>query len=138
MTYSSVELLAPVDTAWAQLQNLQTWEGVAGMEELENDTHDSAGNLTGFSFAIDTAVGRVNGRATVRPDKPAMTITGEQRGLAITLKVMLEEADTGSIAHIDAKSKATSMFSKPLELALNALLDSALDDEAAKIAERVN
>jgi len=104
---------------------------------MRDGTHDPDGNLTGFHFAMDTAVGRVNGEATVTGSKPAMTITGEQKGLAITLMVVLREADVGSTAMIDASSKATSFLAKPLELALNALLATALDDEAAKIAERV-
>ena len=79
----------------------------------------------------------MNGTALVTGDKPAMTITGEQKGLAITLSVVLQESGTGSIAQIDATSKATSFLSKPLEKALNLLLDSALDGEAALIAERV-
>lgn len=138
MTRTSIELVASVDDAWPQLQQLATWEGVAGIEDLEDGTHDADGNLTGFRFAMDTAVGRVKGKATVKGSKPAMTITGEQKGLAITLMIVLREADVGSTAMIDASSKATSFLAKPLELALNALLDNAIDDEAAKIAERVS
>ncbi len=138
MTRTSIELVASVDDAWPQLQQLATWEGVAGIEDLEDGTHDADGNLTGFRFAMDTAVGRVNGKATVVGSKPGMTITGEQKGLAITLMIVLREADVGSTAMIDASSKATSFLAKPLELALNALLDNAIDDEAAKIAERVS
>lgn len=138
MTRTSVELIADVDSAWAQLQNLDTWDGVAGMENLHAATHDAEGDLSSFKFSINTAVGRVNGKASVQAEKPAMTITGEQKGLAITLTVVLKAGDVGSTAMIEAKSKATSFLSKPLEVALNALLDSALDDEAAVIAERVS
>lgn len=138
MTRTSIELIASVDDAWPQLQQLATWEGVAGIEDLVDGTHDADGNLTGFRFSMDTAVGRVNGKATVEGAKPAMTITGEQKGLAITLTVVLRQADVGCTAMIDASSKATSFLAKPLELGLNALLDNALDDEAAKIAQRVS
>ena len=138
MARTSIELIAPVDEAWPQLQQLDTWEGVAGLEDLKGGTHDADGNLTGFSFAMDTAVGRVSGEASVTGTKPAMTITGEQKGLAITLAIVLRESEVGSVAMIDASSKATSFLAKPLELGLNALLDTALDNEAAKIASRVS
>ncbi len=137
MTRTSVDLVASVEDAWPQLQRLETWEGVAGIEDLRDGKHDADGNLQSFKFAMDTAVGRVDGKATVKSSKPGMTITGEQKGLAITLMVVLRQAEVGSVAMIDASSKATSFLSKPLELALNALLDNAIDDEAAKIAERV-
>ena len=137
MTRTSIDLTADVDSAWSQLQQIDTWHGVAGFEDLHDETHDAEGDLSSFKFSINTAVGRVNGTALVTGDKPAMTITGEQKGLAITLSVVLQESGTGSIAQIDATSKATSFLSKPLEKALNLLLDSALDGEAALIAERV-
>lgn len=138
MTRTSIELIADVDSAWTQLQDLDIWHGVAGMENLHAVTHDAEGDLSSFKFSINTAVGRVNGKASVQGEKPAMTITGEQKGLAITLSVVLKASEEGSVAMIEAKSKATSFLSKPLEKALNALLDSSLDNEAAVIAERVS
>ena len=137
MTRTSVELTADVDSAWTQLQQLGTWDGVAGMEDLHDESHDAEGDLSNFKFSINTAVGRVNGTALVTGQKPAMTITGEQKGLAVTLSVVLKESGSGSIAMIDATSKATSFLSKPLEKALNLLLDSSLAGEAAVIADRV-
>jgi len=137
MANSTVSLNASIDSAWSQLQQLATWDGVAGMEELAEPEHDSNGDLRSFAFAITTSLGRVKGRAQVQGAKPAMTISSEQKGLLITIDLLLREADTGSLAQITATSKATSFLTKPLQVALNALLDTALDGEAAQIGERI-
>ncbi len=138
MAKAAVTLNAGIDGAWTQLQQLATWEGVAGIEDLREPTHDAQGDLSSFRFTIDTSVGRIDGQATVEADKPKMVITGSQKGLEITIALVVTGEGDTSQANIEAYSKATKFLAKPLELALNALLDSGLDDEAAKIAARVN
>jgi hypothetical protein len=138
MARTSIELHASQAEAWTALQNLETWEGVAGIEDLREPQHDSTGNLIGFRFAMDTAVGRVNGRARVEPRKPGMTIRAEQKGLELTIQIVVTETGSdSSSAIVDAHSLATSFLSKPLSMTLNAVLDNAIDGEAAKIAGRI-
>lgn len=137
MARTTIEIDAPVDEAWPVLQQLATWEGVAGIEDLRDAEYDGAGNLTAFRFATDTAVGRVNGRASVQAAKPAMAIRAEQKGLRITLQVELHNVGVGSHAHVQARAKASSFFSMPLELTVNAMLDGSIEREAAKIARRI-
>ena len=137
MTQTSVDLVASVDDAWPQLQELQTWDGVAGLENLCNEAHGADGNLQGFDFSIDTSVGRVNGNTTVSSQKPAMTVTADQKGVAISLSIVLREAPVGSIAMVEASAKATSFMAKPLAKAINTLLDKGLAKEAAMLAERI-
>ncbi len=138
MAKTSTSLDASQDEAWTALQSLSTWEGVAGIEDLREPRFDGAGNLAGFRFAMDTALGRVDGRAKVEPRPPAMTIYGEQKGLSLTIRVVItSQSPTASTAIVEAEASATSFLSKPLAITLNALLDSAIEDEAAKIASRV-
>lgn len=137
MARSSIHLSASVDDAWSQLQLLDTWEGVAGIEDLRDPTHDAEGDLSSFRFAINTAMGRIGGRATVAAQKPRMVISGEQKGLVITISIELREAEQGCDAEIEAAAKASSFLSMPLELALNPVLDAGLSNEAARIATRV-
>ena len=138
MARTSIDLNATQDDAWAQLQQLPTWEGVAGIEDLSEAVHDAAGNLTGFRFALDTALGRVDGRATAKATKPGMTIRGAAKGLEITLTVVVAAAADTSTATVDASARSTSFLSTPLAMTLNALLENSIDDEAAKIARRIN
>lgn len=137
MARTSVEIATSLDMAWMTLQQLPTWEGVAGIEDLRDPLHDSIGNLMAFRFAMDTAVGRVDGRAQVRSARPGMTILAEQKGLEITLQVLLRHDGEQTRADVDARSKATTFFNKPLEMTLNALLESSIQAEAAKIAGRL-
>lgn len=138
MARTSIELAASQDEAWTTLQLLPTWEGVAGIEDLKEARYDGAGNLVGFRFAIDTAVGRVDGRAKVVPRPPAMTVEADQKGLEIVIKVVVTSGGhTASTALVDATAHATSFLSRPLAVTLNAMLDSAIDDEAEKIASRI-
>lgn len=137
MATSTIHLDASVDVAWTQFQRLETWEGVAGIQDLRQPTHDAEGDLSSFRFAIDTTLGRVDGRATVEAEKPKMVVSGSQKGLTITIALELRPAPTGCDAIVEANSKATSFLSMPLEVALNALLESGLDSEAAKIASRI-
>lgn len=138
MARTSIELAASQDEAWTTLQLLPTWEGVAGIEDLNEARYDGAGNLVGFRFSIDTAVGRVDGRARVVPRPPAMTVEADQKGLEIVIKVVVTSGGhTASTALIDATAHPTSFLSRPLAVTLNAMLDSAIDDEAEKIASRI-
>lgn len=138
MARTIVNVDAQLDDAWTALQSLATWEGVAGIEDLHEAQYDGNADLVGFRFAMDTAVGRVSGRARVDSTKPVMTIQASQKGLEITLRVSLIEASGKVQAHVDARSKASSFLNKPLELTLNALLDNSIRDEAAKISSRIS
>lgn len=137
MTRTSIELSVSAQEAWTKLQHPETWEGVAGIENLTDAQHDSAGNLTGFRFATETALGRVDGRANVEPRPPGMTIRGAEKGLEITIEVVVAEQGEVSSATIDASARSTSFLTKPLAKTLNALLDKGLDAEAAKVTERI-
>lgn len=137
MARTAVDIATSLDDAWAALQLLSTWEGVAGIEDLHEPRYDSNGDLTSFRFAMDTALGRVDGSATVTSARPGMTIRAEQKGLQITLQVVLKQVGEQNRAEVDASSRATSFFSKPLEVTLNAMLDNSIKDEAAKIAARL-
>lgn len=141
MAKTSLEAFVSVDDAWPQLQKLSTWEGVAEIEDLRDATHDKNGNLTGFHFAFDTALGRVDGVATVKAKKPSMQIRGEQKGLAISIDVVLRSPNPASVpttVMVDVSARATKFMTKPVAMTLNSLLNSAIDDEAYKIVERIS
>ena len=97
MAETSLDAPVTVDDAWPKLQELSTWEGVAEIEDLHSATHDSKGNLTGFEFSFDTALGRVDGVATVVAKKPTMQIRGEQKGLEISIDVALRSPTPKSV-----------------------------------------
>ncbi len=137
MARTAVTITTSLDDAWTSLQRLTTWEGVAGIEDLREPRHDPIGNLTSFRFAMDTAMGRVDGRAKVASARPGMTIRTEQKGVQITLHVVLKQVGEQNWADVDAHARATSFFTKPIEMTLNALLDNSIDDEAATIAARL-
>lgn len=137
MARTSIDILTSVDQAWAGLQLLPTWEGVAGIEDLRAPELDRVGNLLGFRFAMNTAVGRVNGRANVRSNKPGMTVLAEQKGIAITVQVVLLGNGDSTMARVEARAKATSFMSTALVIPLNALLENSIESEAAKIGQRV-
>ena len=126
-----------MDQAWAGLQLLPTWEGVAGIEDLRAPELDPVGNLLAFRFAMNTAVGRVNGRANVYSNKPGMTVLAEQKGIAITLQVVLFGNGDSTLARVEARAKATSFMSTALVIPLNALFENSIESEAAKIGRRM-
>lgn len=141
MAKTSIDAQVSLDDAWPELQKLSTWEGVAEIEDLRNATHDSKGNLTGFEFGFDTAIGRVDGVATVTAKKPSMQIRGEQKGLEISIDVVLRSPNPASVPTtimVDVSAKATSFITKPVAITLNSLLRSAIDEEAQKIADRLS
>ncbi len=141
MAKTSLDAHVSVDDAWPLLQELSTWEGVAEIEDLRNATHDSKGNLTGFDFKFDTALGRVNGTAEVTAKKPAMQIRGSQKGLDISIDVVLRSPNPSSVPTtimVDVSARATKFFTRPVAITLNSLLNSAIDEEAQKIADRLS
>ena len=137
MARTSIDIPTSVDQAWAGLQLLPTWEGVAGIEDLRAPELDPVGNLLAFRFAMNTAVGRVNGRANVHSNKPGMTVLAEQKGIAITVQVVLFGNGDSTMARVEARAKATSFMSAALVIPLNALLENSIESEAAKIGQRV-
>lgn len=137
MARTRVDIAASLVDAWIALQQLSTWEGVAGIHDLHSPRHDTDGNLAAFGFAMDTALGRVNGHARSRPVMPKMVIQAEQKGLQITLQVVLVVNSDRTWADVEARSRATSFLNKPLELTLNSVLETSIDGEAAKIASRI-
>lgn len=137
MARTSVGIDSSFGHAWARLQLLSTWEGIAGIEDLDDPDHDAVGNLRAFRFATDTALGRVSGKANVRSKQPSMLIRAEQKGLALTLHVSLIALGSTVRADVEAMAKATSLLSSPLVMPLNALLDTSIEREAATIAKRV-
>ncbi len=140
MATSSLDADVALDDAWPQLQQLSTWEGVAEIEDLQNPTHDSNGDLTGFEFAFDSPMGRVDGVATVEATKPSMKILGEQKGLEISIDVVLRSTNSASVpttVMVDVSARATSFMTKPVAMTLNSLLRSTIDQEAQKIVDRL-
>ncbi len=137
MARTSIDIPTSVDQAWAGLQLLPTWEGVAGIEDLRAPELDPVGNLLAFRFAMNTALGRVNGRANVQSNKPGMTVLAEQKGIAITVQVVLLGNGESTMASVEARAKATSFMSTALVIPLNALLENSIESEAAKIGRRM-
>lgn len=140
MAKTSTEAFVSIDDAWPQLQELSTWEGVAEIEDLRNATYNAKGDLTGFEFGFDTALGHVDGVATVTAKKPSMQIRGEQKGLEISIDVVLRSPNPASVpttVMVDVSARATSFMTKPVAMTLNSLLNSAIDEEAQRIADRL-
>ncbi len=137
MARTTIEVAAPIHDAWRALQRLSTWEGVAGIGDLHDPTHDADGDLSSFCFAMDTPVGRVAGRADVRAESPRMQVLATEKGLRITLTVELSSRNGGSTATVEARADSTSFLSKPLALTVGAVLESSIEEEAAKIASRI-
>ncbi len=141
MAKTSLDVDVSVDDAWPRLQELSTWEGVAEIENLCNATYDPKGNLTSFEFSVDTALGRVDGEASVQAKKPSMQIRGAQKGLEISIDLVLRSpapTSTPTTIMVDVSAKATSFMTKPVAITLNSLLKSGIAGEAEKIAERLS
>ncbi len=132
----------PLDDLWRAFQQLETWHGLGGLDELDNGRWNRAGELIGFDFSIGTPLGRIRDSASVEPQKPSLRAEADSKGVRIEVHLHLAVAHVAGGDHtaidfsIDAK--ATSLLTRPLQGTLRATFESGIDRERDRLSERLS
>jgi len=141
MASTSVSINRGFDEAWAGLQRMETWRGVAGIDEMSDPVHSAAGDLEAFNFSIDTPVGRVRDQARVTTSRTGqngqLSIDVDQKGVRVRITVEVAGAGDRTVGNVEVGASATSFLTKPLAATLGAALSSSIEREAALIVGRL-
>ncbi len=135
-----------IEEIWPLLQRLDTWEDIGGMHDLRDPKVDDAGNLTGFAFSIETPIGDIRDRADVTTDPPddgrgspaSLTAVADSKGIRVTVSLSLTPTDDATTtAEFSIEGRSTSFLTKPLVGTLRDTLESGIDREGARLADRL-
>ncbi len=139
MPQRTLHLDRPLADVWKRLQEISSWEGVGGLTDLRQPHHDAEGNLSSFSFSIETPLGTIRDQARVISDAlHGMTVVAEAKGLevAVNLKLTAKSPST-TTAEFDIEARSTNFLSRPLAGTLRHTLESSIDREARKMTDRL-
>lgn len=149
MASRSLTIDRTIDEIWPALQLLATWEGIGGMRDLRGVAWNEAGDLVGFAFSIETPLGTIDDRADVESEPPtASEVRGstvatlhavaDSKGVRIDVTVELSDVETeGTAVEFSIEGRSTSFLTKPLVGALRETLESGIDREGQRLADRL-
>ena len=132
--------LANRDEVWQQLQDPQTWQGLAGVEEVFDAHHDPDGLLTAYRFRVAAASQIYEGSATtVEAENPSSMaidiVTSEVTGRITT--TLSETADGVAVkVHVALRSKGflATLFFPVISQALGNGLPEQVNAFAARLS----
>lgn len=128
------------EIAWQQLQNPDTWEGLAGVDEVYDAYHDPTGLLTAYRFRATAASVVYEGTAktveAVNPSRMVIDIsTSEVTG---TITTLLSEADGGAAVSVTvalrSKGFLSTLFFPVISQAMSSGLPKQVDAFAAGLS----
>jgi carbon monoxide dehydrogenase subunit G len=131
---------ASQDEVWKQLQDPQTWQGLAGVEEVFDAHHDPDGLLTAYRFRVAAASQIYEGSATTveatNPSNMAIDIvTSEVTGrISTTLSETAEGIAVNVHVALRSKGFLATLFFPVISQALGNGLPQQVDAFAARLA----
>lgn len=125
--------------AWIALQRPETWEGIAGVDDVTGAAHSDEGLLTAFLFAVTVGGMRYRGQAGVTRAVQAefMQLDLETSELIAVIEVGLGHAESGTDIQIDltvrTRSFLAGMFFSAITEAIGKGLPAATEAFAARL-----
>ena len=128
------------EIAWQQLQNPDTWEGLAGVDEVYDAHHDPTGLLTAYRFRATAASVVYEGSATtVEGTNPSSMVidisTSEVTGRITTL---LSETEGGVAVSVTVALRSrgflSTLFFPVISQAMTSGLPKQVDGFAARLS----
>lgn len=142
-TFAAVAVAAvPRDAAWRALQRSETWEGIAGVEDIRDAQHTPTGELHGFSFAVLVGGKAYQGTARVAAAIPTehLRLDLDTTEVTATVDVHLRDANGGTEIRIELEARARSflagMFFSTIAATIGRGLPTATEDFARRLADR--
>ena len=128
-----------VEKAWQQLQKPETWEGLAGVDEVFDVHHAPDGLLTAYRFRATAASQVYEGSATTveatTESRMAIDIvTSEVTG---TITTNLSAVDQGVSVSVRVKLRSTGFMSTLFFPVISQALGSGLPKQVAAFVERL-
>ncbi len=138
MPTRQVEVNRALPEVWAELQRLETWEGLGGMHDLRDGKWDDAGDLRSFAFSIETPLGNIRDRAKVTANQPLLGAIADTKGISVEVELTLAPAGQATQINFSIDGRSTSFLTRALVGALKATLENGIDEEAATLVRRLD
>lgn len=130
---------ATIDTAWQQMQSIDTWAGIGPVSYAENPVHDADGVLQRFDWGADVGGKRYRGKATTvswnRPDHFVLDMdTSEIVGRLDA--ALSDSAETNTVTvtiTLSTKGMLSAMFFPAIKQALASGFPQQVDELAASM-----
>jgi hypothetical protein len=138
--HSAADSRASIDDAWSALQRAATWEGVAGVDDVTDATHDADGQLTGFGFAGTVSGLRYPGQAAIAsanpPDDMRLELTTSEMSATIDLRLTASGDGTRVLVDLTVTSRSflAGMFFPSIAAAIGRGLPTAVENFATRLA----
>jgi len=133
----SVPLATDIQTAWAKLQQEETWAGIGPIDSVSDAIHDSDGRLESFKWAANVGGKLYRGTATiVEADEPTRFVlkmyTSEIVGDVTTVLAQTGDTCTVTVAiALTTKGMLSAMFFPAIKQALASGFPQQVEDLAA-------
>jgi len=131
---------ASLDDAWSALQRADTWEGIAGVDDVTDSAHGADGQLTGFGFAATVSGLRYPGQAAVAsaspPNDMRLELTTSEMSATIDVRLTASGETTRVQVALTVTSKSflAGMFFPSIAAAIGRGLPNAVEDFATRLA----
>ena len=131
---------ASIDDAWSALQRPDTWEGIAGVDDVTDATHDADGQLISFGFAGTVSGLRYPGQAAIAsaspPNEMRLELTTSE--MSATIDVRLTAPGEGTRVHVELTVSSSSflagMFFPSIAAAIGRGLPVTVENLATRLA----
>jgi len=135
-------VIAPTtcEVAWQQLQNSETWQGLAGVDEVFDTHHAPDGLLTAYRFRATAASQVYEGTATTveaaNPSKMVIDISTSEVTARITTNLAEVEEGVAVSVKVLVRSKGflSTLFFPVISQSLGSGLPKQVDAFAARLA----
>lgn len=131
---------ASIDDAWSALQRADTWEGIAGVDDVTDATHDADGQLTGFAFAATVRGLRYPGQGAIAsaspPDEMKLELTTSEMSATIDVRLIAAVEGTRVLVDLTVTSRSflAGMFFSSIATAIGRGLPTTVENFATRLA----
>ncbi len=139
---AAAESPTSIEDAWSALQRAATWEGIAGVDDVTDPTHDADDQLLGFGFAATVSGLRYPGQAAVAstspPNEMRLELTTSEMSATIDVRLTASGETTRVQVELTVKSSSflAGMFFPSIAAAIGRGLLTAVEDFANRLATR--
>ncbi|MEX1044043.1 MAG: hypothetical protein WD532_11105 [Acidimicrobiia bacterium] len=125
--------------AWTSLQRPETWEGIAGVDDVTDATHDDGGHLEAFLFSVTVGGKRYRGQARVAGaiQPVSMQLDLETSELIAVIEVALGQTESGTDVSIDLTVRTRSFLAGMFFSAIADAVGRGLPAATAAFAARL-
>ena len=137
-SHTAVASASP-EAAYASLQHADTWESIAGVDEVSDPRHDEEGRLLGYRFTVEVGGRRYPGTAVVTGSEPphSMTVKIDTSEVAGDIRVRLASDDARTEVTVELAIASKGFLSTLVFPVISTAIGSGLEASVESFAGRL-